>query len=549
MDYTRFILAFTLLFGGIFLCQGQEPSFSQSQIGPNNFLNKPWDLEYAPDGSLWVTEREEGKIVRINPSSASKQTLVTITEVSSTANQDGLLGLALHPNFATDSPFAYVSYTYLDGGERRQKIVRFTYSISGVNSALSNPFTLIDQLPASNDHNSGRLVFGPDGKLYYSIGDQGGNQNRNFCNPILSQHLPTQEEIDLQNWENYPGKILRLNCDGSIPTDNPLFRSVQSHILSIGHRNPQGLVFSSNGMLYSNEHGPNTDDEINLISKGKNYGWPRVVGYLDDQAYDYCNWSLATDCENLSYSNGSCPTGVQALEESSFTDSLYQDPLFSLFAVPDSFDFNDPTCQNSWICRPNIAPSSIAIYESDAIEGWKNSLLTTSLKRGRIYRLQLDSTGTEIVGDTLHHFYTPNRYRDIAISADGKTIYIITDQSGSTSDLSGRNVVSSSNLQNKGSILQFSLISTDLEQEFPSNRLSCSIWPVPSSGHLNLEVNEVKSNVLSASIRSIQGNIIKKFEGLKAGRNLLDTKQLAAGLYILEVNDGGTGWQTKFVQE
>ena len=87
--------------------------------------------------------------------------------------------------------------------------------------------------------------------------------------------------------------MLRLNLDGSIPSDNPMIGGVRSHIYSYGHRNPQGLVFAPDGKLYESEHGPNTDDEVNLIRAGGNYGWPHVAGYRDDQSYAYANWSAS----------------------------------------------------------------------------------------------------------------------------------------------------------------------------------------------------------------------------------------------------------------
>jgi PQQ-dependent dehydrogenase (s-GDH family) len=191
------------------------------------------------------------------------------------------LGFTLHDDLLGDKPYVYLSYTYRPGANPLQRIVRYTFSVTGANGTLAEPLVLLDSLPASNDHNSGRMVFGPDQKLYYTIGDQGGNQGRNYCKQVLSQVLPSQEEIDQRDWRHYPGKTLRINTDGSIPDDNPEIAGVRSHVFSYGRRNAQGIVFGSNGLLYSDEHGPDTDDEVNLLSAGRNYGWPRVVSFQE----------------------------------------------------------------------------------------------------------------------------------------------------------------------------------------------------------------------------------------------------------------------------
>lgn len=524
--------------------QAQTPSFVMTPIGPNNFLDKPWDLNYGPDDYLWVTERQAGIVVRVNPATAARDELIQISDLSSTAGQDGLLGMAFHDELLADSPFVYLSYTYLVQGERRQKLVRYTYSITGEDGSLSSPMTILDSLPSSNDHNSGRLVFGPDAKLYYTIGDQGGNQNANYCNPILSQVLPSQQEIDQQDWSNYPGKVLRLNTDGSIPVDNPMLEGVQSHIYSYGHRNAQGIVFNNNGILYSDEHGPNTDDEVNIIYAGNNYGWPRVVGFQDDQAYDYCNWSSVSNCESLNYSNGSCPATATFLEESTFMATNYQEPLFSMFAVSDDYDYNNPACENTWICRPNVAPSSIGIYQSDAIPSWDNSLLVTSLKRGRIYRFKLNEDGTAVLGDTTQHFYTQNRYRDIVVSPDGQSFYILTGQTGRTSGPSGLSVTST--LVNPGNILKFTLQeSVSITNEGPESVFK--IWPNPVSNSLFIELEQYGDRNVRAELINITGQVVKEFTEIKSGVNEMKVDNFPAGLYTFRLYTKDHTWQKQVV--
>ncbi len=160
-----------------------------------------------------------------------------------------------------------------------------------------DPVDLVSGIPAGEDHNAGRIKFGPDGMLYYSNGEQGHNQFASVCKPIESQLLPTSAEVKDKDWSAYRGKVLRIAADGSIPKDNPKIDGVRSHVFTVGHRNPQGLVFGSNGDLYSSEQGPSSDDEINLLAAGKNYGWPHVNGYQDNQSHIYINWSVAPKCD------------------------------------------------------------------------------------------------------------------------------------------------------------------------------------------------------------------------------------------------------------
>jgi PQQ-dependent dehydrogenase (s-GDH family) len=194
-------------------------------------LEGPWEITWGPDDFLWVTERTAGRIVRVDPQSGEMQVAIDIEEVSAPGGQDGLLGLALHPELLEGkaNDYVFTAYTYVDEARGADetvtdesspyrflytKIVRLTYDPAS--GTLGDPFELIAGLPASNDHNSGRMKIGPDGKLYYTIGDGGNNQLGNWCIPIEAQRLPTAEEIAAKDWFAYQGKSLRLNLDGSI---------------------------------------------------------------------------------------------------------------------------------------------------------------------------------------------------------------------------------------------------------------------------------------------------------------------------------------------
>jgi PQQ-dependent dehydrogenase (s-GDH family) len=438
-----------------------DESFSSRVLATG--LDNPWELTSGPDGFLWVTEKTAGRVTRVRPSDGAKRTAVTIPDLLVTEGaQDGLLGMALHPALLRSSTdqYVYVAYTYdADPGaevtDGRIKIRRYTYERRS--RRLTRPYDLITGLPANTDHNAGRLVFGPDHKLYYSVGDQGHNQFDYYCLPIHAQELPTATQVRANDWSAYQGKILRLNLDGSIPTDNPVFGGVRSHVYTYGHRNPQGLVFGPRGILYSSEHGPKTDDEINIIHKGRNYGWPQILGYQDDSAYVYANWSASrgVPCQRLTYSDYVIPPSVPTQTETSFRDPAFTPPITTLYTVPSDYKFRDPRCtaQRDFICWPTIAPASIDIYTARwGIPGWANSLLLPSLKHGTVYRVKLSADGRAVRGHPMGLWTTVNRYRDIAIDPDQRTFYVATDKAGLTRDRAGR---PTTKLENPGSILVF----------------------------------------------------------------------------------------------
>ncbi|MCC7008507.1 MAG: PQQ-dependent sugar dehydrogenase [Acidobacteria bacterium] len=393
-------------------------------------LGAPWQMRWAPDGSLWVTERVARRIVRMNPDDGRITVVTTIPEAIQRHAQDGVLGLAFHRDFLrrVGRDHVFVAFTYdADPGAgevRRLKVRRYTYDAAI--GTLGEPVDLIDNLPAGADHVAARLVFGRDDTLYLSLGDQGYNQLALYCSPILAQDLPTAEDVAARNWPpKYQGKILRLNLDGSIPADNPSFNGVRSHIYSYGHRNPQGLAQAADGALYESEHGPSMDDEVNRIRAGGNYGWPFVAGYKDDRVYAYADWSKSAPapCASLKFDAIVAPPSVPQQQESAWNDPAFVPPLQTFFTVGPDYRFNEAG-------NATIAPSGVDVYDSErGIPGWRRSILVTSLIRGVVYRVKLDGRGESAAGEPLAYFKTDNRYRDVLVHPDGRTIFVATDSS------------------------------------------------------------------------------------------------------------------------
>ena len=221
-------------------------------------LKNPWEIEFAPDGKIFFTERD-GRLWVID----NESVLQLVAEFpASNTSEGGLLGLELDPDFENNQ-FLYLYQTYLDIPTHQNKVVRYTVN----NNQLTDELILIDNIPGAIWHDGGRIKFGPDEMLYITTGDA--------TNANLSQDPAS-----------VAGKILRINSDGTIPNDNPF----NSPVFSYGHRNPQGLAWNEDGILVSSEHGPSGErgyahDEINVIERGKNYGWPTIVGDSNDIAY------------------------------------------------------------------------------------------------------------------------------------------------------------------------------------------------------------------------------------------------------------------------
>lgn len=412
-------------------------------------LAGPWEVTWGPDTQLWVTERTGKRVLRIDPATGASKVALTMADVHQNVSQDGLLGLALHPDFSLNmgSDFVYVAYTYdADPGQalaRRLGVRR--YRFDAVSATLVEPSEVLRGLPSHDDHVGGRLAIGPDRRLYLTIGDGGANFGQNRCIANRAQDLPTAADVKAANWSAYFGKVLRLELNGAIPANNPVLEGVRSHIFSYGHRNPLGLAFGPGGALYESEHGPSSDDEVNLIQLGRNYGWPRVAGYRDDKAYVYSNWSASTEpCAGLP-GRGAVPLSVPSQTETSWNHPQFAPPLQTFFTVDSLETF--PGGGN-----PTIAPGGLEVYTHDAIPRWKHSVLALSLIRGVVYRLPLAADGRSVSGPVTELFRSTNRYRDIALGPDGRTFYLVTDPGGSVRDASGTSIQT---LANPGSLVEF----------------------------------------------------------------------------------------------
>jgi PQQ-dependent dehydrogenase (s-GDH family) len=419
------------------------PERFTSRVVASGF-DDPWEVTYGPDGWLWITERVGKRVVRVDPASGARKVAITIDDVHQELAQDGLLGLALHPQLLRGSNYVYVMYTYdADpglGAQRRSKIRRYTYDPA--TQQLGEPVDLLTNLPHGPDHGASRIVFGPDGKLYASRGDHGSNFLAYYCEPIRAQELPTAADVAARDWQRYQGKILRINLDGSIPADNPLLGGVRSHVFTYGHRNPQGLAFGPDGRLYESEHGQDTDDEVNVIEAGRNYGWPLIAGYKDDQYYTYANWSASapTPCKSLTYGRD-VPSTVPRTKESDVNLPDFTPPLKTFFTVPST---HDARAQGN----ATAALAGLDIYTSAAIPGWNPSILVAGMMSGTIFRFPLAGGAAP----PLTYFKAQDRYRDLAISPDGRHIYAVTDAHGRVLTAAGE---PTADLAHAGALLEF----------------------------------------------------------------------------------------------
>jgi PQQ-dependent dehydrogenase (s-GDH family) len=475
----------------------------------------PHDLVYGPDNNIWYTERFAGKVSFVNPATGVKTVVLTLgSNMVLVSGQDGLMGLALHPQFRQGKPYAYISYTYqsLSSTVRKTRIERYTYD--SVAKQLIQPVTILQDIPGSNDHNSARLAIGPDLKLYYTVGDMGAGQFDNLA-----------RTNNAQNTSIYEGKVLRLNTEpissSWIPIDNPFGNAVYTY----GHRNPQGLVWGNvNGtnILYSSEHGPYSDDELNIVEAGRNYGWPKVVGFCDGNY-------------NGRYVGG----GWAGNEQNNCATLNVREPIRSLFPVT-----NPPDSTTGNMTWPSTAPSGTDFYGSTAIPGWQNSLLVAQLKKGTVSRFKLSSDGLSIISDTIHYFRGLGRFRDVVVSADGLKIYVACDSSGSTSGPTGGVTATPAN---PGSILEFTyqppqggrMMNPPVVEVKSADNVkdkSIDIYPNPASSYF-IVYNYALEEGRRLELIDLNGKTVKKMSAVNLATRI-EVGDIANGLYILKITDG-----------
>lgn len=533
------------------LVLNQAPSLAIDRY----YLQHPFEILYGPDDSLWISQRR-GSVIKVNTTTGKRRIILDISSFVkfttsgspvTSISQDGMMGMALHPDYPTVDSF-YVAYALIS--PYKVRIARYKVTNSTI-TTRANETIIMDGIPVNTDHSSGRLIVGPDRKLYYSCGDQGANQFGFACNPNRAQDVPTSSEMTSKIYNAYAGKVLRINLDGSIPSDNATIKGIQTHIYSFGHRNPNGLVFAKNNVqqdyvgakLYSGENGSATDDEINQIVAGKNYGWPYIAGLQDNKKYQYKNWSSASPCSGSGNNEPECatntPSGARVMNETDTTLPNFQTPMKTLFTPPGSI-----AC--SWLSNPTVAPSSVDFYGwSYKIPGWQNSVLLTTLKEGTIFRFKLNAAGTAFVNmsngfDTARYFREENRFRDIAIGRDGITFYLVTDSVGQTSGPTGG---STTVLNNHGSILVYKYTGPILEvKENPitttaADRLYIKLYPNPTAKILFIESKRNVAKPIVYKIYDVTGRLV--ITGTSTKDNIeVNVEKLLSGVYTVKLYNG-----------
>ncbi|MYZ44526.1 PQQ-dependent sugar dehydrogenase [Achromobacter sp. KS-M25] len=325
-------------------------------------LDRPWALAFLPDGAALITERSGAMRLWQEGKGAGKP-ISGVPKVWS-SGQGGLLDVVLAPDFAT-SRWVYFSYAEAGDGKAGTAVARG--KLNAERTALTDVAVIFRQMPklSVGNHFGSRLAFDRDGYLFITLGE---NNQR-----------PTAQDLD-----KLQGKVVRLRADGKVPPDNPFVNKAgaRPEIWTYGMRNPQGMaIHPVTGAVWENEHGPRGGDEINILSPGKNYGWP-----------------IAT--HGINYSGQPIP------EAKGKSAAGMEDPHFV------------------WEKSPGL--SGMAFYTADRFPQWKNSIFIGALATQELIRVKLD--GNKVVGEERLLADRGERVRDVRVGPDGY-VYALTDES------------------------------------------------------------------------------------------------------------------------
>jgi glucose/arabinose dehydrogenase len=361
------------------------PAFAQPTIAPESVpemagvraarlvggLANPWSLAFLPDGSMLVTERP-GQLRRIADGRLDPQPIAGVPEVAA-FGQGGLLDIALSPGFATDRTL-FLSFAEGNSGANRTAVARARFD----GSRLSDVAVIFRATPdkPSGAHFGSRLLFLPDGTLLVSVGD-GGNPNVRIEGTAPREHA--------QRTDSGLGKLHRINADGAIPADNP-FRGTGGAIaslFSIGHRNIQGLAWdATRNAVWASEHGSSGGDELNLIRRGANFGWPRAT-------------------HSVEYGSGAAISPNRSV-------AGMEDPRLV------------------WL--RTIAPSGLAVHSGRGNAGWRGDVFAGGLQSGDVRRVRANPEGGVM---TQERIPIGARVRDVREGPDG-ALYVLTDSRDGT---------------------------------------------------------------------------------------------------------------------
>lgn len=467
-------------------------------------LDTPWEITYGPDGFLWITEAE-GTVSRVNPTSGDKQIVYSASDYFDSAPSEnspecpdkkigrGTLGLALHPDFLnSDSAFIYFVYSYNQGDvqnpQTKFKISRLKWDNNS--ESVLQADDLITNLSNGYDHWGGRLLsakIAGNNYLFYSIGDLGLSED---SHPTCYSNQADNPNNFTQDPDSLNGKIHRFNMDGSIPFDNPISGN---SFYTRGHRNPQGLAYNHvKEIVYGIEHGDRTDDEVNLLQSGMNYGWKNVRGYHNDSSF----------IGEEQYVNNYVPN-----------QNIPNDQLMEPIT---SWCTDTAANGSSWSDWCTIAPSDGEYYELGLIYPWSNCLLVTTLKDGNysdrgVRALFLNEDGTQVLDEQT--FFTADqalngRLRDLTFVPYGNRVFLI----------------------NNGGADRDKITVYDYTHDYgPISPYPILIYPNPSTSYFDISSQE---EVISVLLFDVNGRkLLEEFGEITS----INVQTLSQGQYIVEV--------------